>query len=208
MTHDLVIRGGTVVDGTGSEPKTADVAIDGDTVVAVGEVELSGVKEIDATGKLVTPGFVDIHTHLDAQLGWDPLGSSSCWHGVTSVVLGNCGVTFAPVKSGDQDFLAEMMESVEDIPAQSILEGLPWNWNTYGEYLDVLETLPKGVNVGGMVGHCAVRVAAMGDRSLDEEPASGDKFIVYDATAGANRAVEYQYINPTLTYTNGTGTGE
>ena len=95
MTHDLVIRGGTVVDGTGSEPKTADVAIDGDTVVAVGEVELSGVKEIDATGKLVTPGFVDIHTHLDAQLGWDPLGSSSCWHGVTSVVLGNCGVTFA-----------------------------------------------------------------------------------------------------------------
>ena len=165
MTHDLVIRGGTVVDGTGSEPKTADVAIDGDTVVAVGEVELSGAKEIDATGKLVTPGFVDIHTHLDAQLGWDPLGSSSCWHGVTSVVLGNCGVTFAPVKSGDQDFLAEMMESVEDIPAQSILEGLPWNWNTYGEYLDVLETLPKGVNVGGMVGHCAVRVAAMGDRS-------------------------------------------
>ena len=174
MTHDLVIRGGTVVDGTGSEPKTADVAIDGDTVVVVGEVELSGAKEIDATGKLVTPGFVDIHTHLDAQLGWDPLGSSSCWHGVTSVVLGNCGVTFAPVKSGDQDFLAEMMESVEDIPAQSILEGLPWNWNTYGEYLDVLETFPKGVNVGGMVGHCAVRVAAMGDRSLDAEPATAE----------------------------------
>ena len=175
MTHDLVIRGGTVVDGTGSEPKTADVAIDGDTVVVVGEVELSGAKEIDATGKLVTPGFVDIHTHLDAQLGWDPLGSSSCWHGVTSVVLGNCGVTFAPVKSGDQDFLAEMMESVEDIPAQSILEGLPWNWNTYGEYLDVLETFPKGVNVGGMVGHCAVRVAAMGDRSLDAEPATAEE---------------------------------
>ncbi len=174
MTHDLVIRGGTVVDGTGAEPKAADVAIDGDIVVAVGDVEQSGKKEVDATGKIVTPGFVDIHTHLDAQLGWDPLGSSSCWHGVTSVVLGNCGVTFAPVKSGDQDFLAEMMESVEDIPAQSILEGLPWNWNTYGEYLDVLETLPKGVNVGGMVGHCAVRVAAMGDRSLDEEPATAE----------------------------------
>ena len=174
MAHDLVIRGGTVVDGTGAEAKQADVAIDGDTVVEVGEITQEGKKEIDATGKLVTPGFVDIHTHLDAQLGWDPLGSSSCWHGVTSVVLGNCGVTFAPVNPGGQDFLAEMMESVEDIPAESILDGLPWNWNTYGEYLDVLETFPKGVNVGGMVGHCAVRVAAMGDRSLDEEPATAE----------------------------------
>ena len=174
MAHDLVIRGGTVVDGTGAEAKQADVAIDGDTVVEVGEITQEGKKEIDATGKLVTPGFVDIHTHLDAQLGWDPLGSSSCWYGVTSVVLGNCGVTFAPVNPGGQDFLAEMMESVEDIPAESILDGLPWNWNTYGEYLDVLETFPKGVNVGGMVGHCAVRVAAMGDRSLDEEPATAE----------------------------------
>ena len=114
----------------------------------------------------MTPGFVDLHTHLDAQIGWDPLLTSSCWHGVTSVVMGNCGVTFAPVRPEDRGFLAEMMESVEDIPARSILDGIPWSWETYGEYLDVLDLLPKGINVGGMVGHCAVRYHAMGDRSL------------------------------------------
>ncbi|MDG2907524.1 MAG: amidohydrolase family protein [Acidimicrobiales bacterium] len=172
MTHDLVIRAGTVVDGTGAPSVTADVAIDGDRVVEVGRVVGSGHHEIDADGLVVTPGFVDIHTHLDAQLSWDPIGSSSCWHGVTSVVLGNCGVTFAPVAPGGREFLAEMMESVEDIPAESILDGLSWNWVTYGEYLDDLASLPKGVNVGGMVGHCAVRVAAMGERSLDEDPAT------------------------------------
>jgi N-acyl-D-aspartate/D-glutamate deacylase len=174
MTHDLVIRGGTVVDGTGAPATTADVAIDGDRVVEVGRVSGSGRHEIDADGLVVTPGFVDIHTHLDAQLSWDPIGSSSCWHGVTSVVLGNCGVTFAPVAPGGREFLAEMMESVEDIPAQSILDGLSWNWETYGEYLADLASLPKGVNAGGMVGHCAVRLAAMGERSLDEDPATAD----------------------------------
>ncbi len=171
VPHDLVIRGGTVVDGTGAPGWTGDVAVDGDRIVEVGRVDGPGRREIDADGQVVTPGFVDIHTHLDAQLAWDPIASSSCWHGVTSVVLGNCGVTFAPVADGGAEFLAEMMESVEDIPARSILDGLSWNWSTYGEYLDEVETLPKGVNVGGMVGHCAVRVAAMGERSLDEEPA-------------------------------------
>ncbi|SVD14717.1 uncharacterized protein METZ01_LOCUS367571, partial [marine metagenome] len=169
-----VIRGGTVVDGTGVPATTADVAIDGDRVVEVGRVEGSARRELDADGLIVTPGFVDIHTHLDAQLSWDPLGSSSCWHGVTSVVLGNCGVTFAPVAPDGREFLAEMMESVEDVPAQSILDGLSWNWETYGEYLADLASLPKGLNVGGMVGHCAVRVAAMGERSLDEDPASAE----------------------------------
>ena len=174
MTYDLVIRGGTVVDGTGVPATTADVAIDGDRVVEVGRVEGSARRELDADGLIVTPGFVDIHTHLDAQLSWDPLGSSSCWHGVTSVVLGNCGVTFAPVAPDGREFLAEMMESVEDVPAQSILDGLSWNWETYGEYLADLASLPKGLNVGGMVGHCAVRVAAMGERSPDEDPASAE----------------------------------
>ncbi len=174
MTYDLVIRGGTVVDGTGVPATTADVAIDGDRVVEVGRVEGSARRELDADGLIVTPGFVDIHTHLDAQLSWDPLGSSSCWHGVTSVVLGNCGVTFAPVAPDGREFLAEMMESVEDVPAQSILDGLSWNWETYGEYLADLASLPKGLNVGGMVGHCAVRVAAMGERSLDEDPVSAE----------------------------------
>ena len=174
MPHDLVIRGGMVVDGTGAPATIADVAIDGDLVVEVGRVEGTGQREIDAEGRVVTPGFVDIHTHLDAQLSWDPIGSSSCWHGVTSVVLGNCGVTFAPVAPGGREFLAEMMESVEDIPAECILDGLSWNWETYGEYLAEVALLPKGVNAGGMVGHCAVRVAAMGERSLDEDPATAE----------------------------------
>ena len=170
--HDLVIRNGTVVDGTGGPAVRADVAIDGDRVVDVGDIAGDGRRVIDADGCLVTPGFVDIHTHLDAQLAWDPIGSSSCWHGVTSVVLGNCGVTFAPCKESDREELAEMMESVEDIPADAILSGLAWDWTTYGEYLEAVERWPKGINVGGMVGHCAVRVHAMGDRSLSEDPAT------------------------------------
>ena len=167
--HDLVIRGGLVVDGTGAEPRAADVAIDADTVTAVEPGVGPGRRELDADGRLVTPGFVDLHTHLDAQIGWDPLATSSCWHGVTSLVLGNCGVTFAPVNPEDHGYLARMMESVEDIPAASILEGLPFSWETYGGYLDWLSSAPKGVNVGGMVGHCAVRYHAMGERSLDPD---------------------------------------
>jgi N-acyl-D-aspartate/D-glutamate deacylase len=172
MDADLVIRGGTVVDGTGATPVVADVAIAGERIVAVEQGwDGRATRTLDAEGRVVTPGFVDIHTHLDAQLAWDPLPTSSCWHGVTSVVLGNCGVTFAPVQPGGKEFLAEMMESVEDIPRSAILEGLPWNWTTYGQYLDWLGSVPKGINVGGMVGHCAVRVAVMGERSLDEAPA-------------------------------------
>ena len=122
--------------------------------------------------RVVTPGFVDIHTHLDAQLAWDPLGTSSCWHGVTSAVMGNCGVTFAPCRPEDRPYLAELMESVEDIPRDAILDGLPWDWVSYREYLETMEKLPKGPNVGGMVGHCAVRHHVMGERSLDEAPAT------------------------------------
>ncbi|MDP6862545.1 MAG: amidohydrolase family protein [Acidimicrobiales bacterium] len=172
---DIVIRGGEVIDGTGAVARKADVAIKADRIVTVGEVEGQGAREIDATGKIVTPGFVDIHTHLDAQLAWDPIGSSSCWHGVTSVVMGNCGVTFAPVKTEDISHLAEMMESVEDIPREAILQGLPWDWRTYGEYLSFLDGIPKGLNVGGMVGHVAVRWNVMGEESLDEEPASAEQ---------------------------------
>ena len=133
--HDIVIRGGEVVDGTGTPPRRADVAIDGDRITEVGVVPEAGRRELDASGRLVTPGFVDVHTHLDAQLFWDPIASSSCWHGVTTVVLGNCGVTFAPVRPGQQRYLAEMMEAVEDIPAETIMTGLGWDWETYGEYL-------------------------------------------------------------------------
>ena len=168
---------GTATSSTVRERRraSADVGIVGDRVVAV-EPALSGRahREIEADGRVVTPGFVDIHTHLDAQLAWDPIGTSSCWHGVTSVVMGNCGVTFAPCRPEDRSYLAELMESVEDIPRDAILGGLPWDWVTYGEYLGSMGRLPKGPNVGGMVGHCAVRHHAMGERSLDDTPATED----------------------------------
>ncbi len=176
---DVIIRGGTVVDGTGAQSRVADVGIVGDRIVAV-EPDLAGssARVLDATGRLVTPGFVDIHTHLDAQLAWDPIGSSSCWHGVTSVVMGNCGVTFAPCKPEDRTTLAEMMESVEDIPRAAILGGLPWDWVTYGEYLESMGRLPKGPNVGGMVGHCALRQYAMGSRGIDQAPPTADDLAI------------------------------
>ncbi|MGF1597452.1 MAG: amidohydrolase family protein [Acidimicrobiales bacterium] len=172
---DLIIRNGTVHDGTGAPARRADVAVSGDRIVAVDDhIDGSAAREIDAEGKLVTPGFVDVHTHLDAQPAWDPLPTSSCWHGITSAVLGNCGVTFAPVQPGQKEFLAEMMESVEDIPRDAILEGLPWDWTTYGDYLGWLDRTAKGINVGGLVGHCALRVAAMGDRCMTEGSGTPD----------------------------------
>jgi len=172
---DVIIRGGTVIDGTGAAARVADVGIVGDRITAIAP-NLAGTaaRVIEAEGRLVTPGFVDIHTHLDAQLAWDPIGSSSCWHGITSVVMGNCGVTFAPCKPEDRTYLAELMESVEDIPRDAIMSGLPWDWVTYGEYLASMGRLPKGPNVGGMVGHCALRQYAMGERGLDKEPATAD----------------------------------
>lgn len=172
--HDIVIRHGEVVDGTGAGPVRADVAIDGEQITEIGVVSDRGRREIDATDRLVTPGFVDIHTHLDAQLFWDPAASSSCWHGVTTVVLGNCGVTFAPVRPGQEKYLAAMMDAVEDIPADTIMAGLDWGWETYGEYLRALAARRLGVNVGGMMGHAALRYYVMGARSLDEAPASPD----------------------------------
>jgi N-acyl-D-aspartate/D-glutamate deacylase len=174
MAWDVLVKNGTLIDGSGGEPVRADVAVEGERIAAVGRLDGRAGRVIDAEGALVTPGFVDIHTHLDAQICWDPLATSPCWHGVTSVVMGNCGVTFAPCKPEDREFLARLMESVEDIPAKSIMSGLRWDWESYGEYLSALEKLPKGVNVGGMVGHCAVRWWTMGKRSLDQKVAGED----------------------------------
>lgn len=175
MAHDLVITGGTVVDGTGGPSRRADVAIDGDRITAVGQVDADGAgRVIDAEGRLVTPGFVDLHSHLDAQVGWDPTMSSSCWHGVTSVVMGNCGMTFAPVHPGQADLLATAMESVEDIPASCILDGLPWDWESYGEYLDAVDALPKGINAGGYVGDVAVRLYVAGDAACEPDFVASD----------------------------------
>lgn len=171
MAHDIVIRGGMVVDGTGAAPVQADLAIDGDRITAIGDLTDSVAdRQIDATGMVVTPGFIDLHTHLDAQVGWDPLMTSSSWHGVTTVLMGNCGVTFAPVRPDDRSYLAEMMESVEDIPREAILSSLPWDWSTYPEYLDSVQRLGPALNIVGMVGHCAIRYHVMGERSLGDQP--------------------------------------
>ena len=170
MTHDLLIRNGLVVDGTGAEPFHADVAIDDNTISHIGKNGSKARREIDAEGKTVTPGFVDLHTHLDAQIGWDPKMTSITWHGVTTALLGNCGVTFAPCKKEDREFLAGMMETVEDIPKFAIMTGLPWDWESYGEYLDSIERLHPMINVTGLVGHSATRFYVMGERAIDEQP--------------------------------------
>ncbi len=169
MTYDIVIRGGTIVDGTGAASVTGDVAISGGTIATVGKVAERGRREIDADGLTVTPGFVDIHTHLDAQIGWDPECTPVSWHGVTTALLGNCGVTFAPCRPSDKELLAGMMETVEDIPRHAILTGLPWSWEDYGGYLDAIEKLSPGINVAGLVGHSAVRFYVMGERAVDEQ---------------------------------------
>ena len=174
MAHDVVIRGGNVVDGSGRDAFAGDVAIDGDRITAVGAIAEPGRTEIDARGHAVTPGFVDIHTHLDAQVAWDPMLTPVSWHGVTTALLGNCGVTFAPVRPGDPEVLAGMMETVEDIPREAILNGLPWNWEGYGGYLDAVEETAPAINVAGLVGHCAVRFYVMGERAIDEQPSEAE----------------------------------
>ena len=183
MAHDIVIRGGELVDGTGAAPVQGDLAIDGDAIAAVGQVDGSGKREIDAKGLAVTPGFVDLHTHLDAQIGWDPAMTPVSWHGVTTALLGNCGVTFAPCKPKDVELLAAMMETVEDIPKNAILTGLPWDWEHYGGYLDAIERLNPALNVTGMVGHCAVRFYVMGERAVEEQASAEERAQMADVVA-------------------------
>ena len=167
MRHDIVVRGGEIVDGTGASPFSGDVAINEGIITAVGDVSGAGHREIDARGHVVSPGFVDIHTHLDAQIGWDPDMTPVSWHGVTTALIGNCGVTFAPCKPSDRAFLAHMMETVEDIPREAILSGLAWDWEGYGEYLDSIDRLGTAINVAGLVGHSAVRTYVMGERAYE-----------------------------------------
>jgi N-acyl-D-aspartate/D-glutamate deacylase len=174
MTHDIVIRGGEVVDGTGADPFRADLGIKDGRIAEIGKIAANGAEEIDADGLTVSPGFIDLHTHLDAQIGWDPDLTPISWHGVTTALMGNCGVTFAPCKPEDRQFLAGMMESVEDIPAQAIMSGLPWTWESYGEYLGAIESLRPGLNVAGLVGHSAVRYYVMGERSFAEDASEAE----------------------------------
>ena len=174
--HDLVIRNGNIVDGSGKKPFLGDIAIDEGKITKVGEVINSGKKEIDANGNLVSPGWVDIHTHYDGQVCWDPYLTPSSWHGVTTVVMGNCGVGFAPVKPGDENFLIQLMEGVEDIPGTALHEGIDWEWETFPEFLDAIERKEFVMDLGFMIGHGPVRSYVMGyDRCQNQVDASKDE---------------------------------
>jgi N-acyl-D-aspartate/D-glutamate deacylase len=186
---DLVIRNGTVIDGTGAAPFEADVAVAGGKIVAVGKITDRGTEELDARGKFVTPGFVDIHTHYDGQAVWDTHMAPSSWHGVTTAVMGNCGVGFAPCKPGDREKLVELMEGVEDIPAPVMHEGLKWQWESFGEFLGALEARPRDIDLCALLPHAALRVFVMGDRAVKHEWANqGDIAQMREIAADAMRA--------------------
>ena len=172
--HDLVIRGGTLVDGTGTPARQGDVAVDGERIAAVGKNVGRGKREIDAAGALVAPGWVDIHTHYDGQVTWDPQLTPSSWHGVTTVVMGNCGVGFAPAAPDRHDWLIELMEGVEDIPGAAMAEGITWEWEGFLEFLGALARQPHAVDIGTQVAHGPVRAYVMGERGAANEPATAD----------------------------------
>jgi N-acyl-D-aspartate/D-glutamate deacylase len=172
--YDLVIRGGLVVDGSGGEPFEADVAVAAGKIAALGRVTGSGAKEISAKGRIVTPGFVDLHTHYDGQATWDSRLAPSSLHGVTTAIMGNCGVGFAPCRPHQRDLLVRLMEGIEDIPNIVLTEGLPWNWETFPEYFDALAARHYDIDIGGYLPHAALRVYVMGERAFDQEPATAE----------------------------------
>jgi len=172
--HDTVIRGGTIVDGTGKPAYTGDVALEDGKIAAVGDKVGPGKREIDANGLLVTPGWVDVHTHYDGQATWDPLLAPSSWHGVTTILFGNCGVGFAPVRGRDHSALIGLMESIEEIPGIVLDEGLKWNWETFPQFLDALDELPRAIDIAAQIPHHPLRVYVMGERAINREKATGD----------------------------------
>src|SRR6201986_5265597 len=174
MSYDLIIRGGRVVDGSGAAPRTADIAVQDGLIAEVGRIDGPARRTIDADGLTVTPGFVDVHTHFDGQATWDPHLTPSCWHGVTTAILGNCGVGFAPVRPGAHEHLVELMEGVEDIPGPALHEGLKWDWESFPEYLDALERMPRAIDVTAQVPHHPLRVYVMGERAINRENATAE----------------------------------
>jgi N-acyl-D-amino-acid deacylase len=174
MPYDLVIKNGTVVDGTGLPRYRADVGIRHGRIVTIGRIRERAREVIDAEGQVVAPGFIDGHTHMDAQIFWDPLGTSSCWHGITSVVMGNCGFTLAPCAKENKHLVVRNLQRAEDIPPAAMEAGIEWRWTTYPEFLDCLESLPKGINYAGYVGHSAVRTYVMGERAFEQKASEDD----------------------------------
>ena len=173
--YDLVIRNGTVVDGTGLPRYRADVAVQGNRIAAIGRtLPDKGKQEIDATGHVVSPGFIDGHTHMDAQVFWDPIGSCSCWHGVTTVVMGNCGFTLAPGKEAQRDMVLSNIIRAEDISAEAIAAAVDWKWTTFRDYMTVVDALPKSINYAANIGHSALRTYVMGERAFEQKPVATD----------------------------------
>ncbi len=174
MSYDLVIKNGTVIDGSGAPRYRADVAVSGGRIAAIGRVDGKSRQTINADGHVVTPGFVDGHTHMDAQVFWDPIGSCSCYHGVTTAVMGNCGFTLAPCKSEDADLVFRNLERAEDISRDSMLAGIKWSWESFPQFLDTVDGLPKGINYAGYMGHSALRTYVMGERAFTETASDDD----------------------------------
>ena len=174
MTYDLLIKNGTVVDGSGNPGYRADVGVSGGKIAAIGRINERAKQTIDAEGHIVSPGFVDGHTHMDAQIFWDPIGSCSSYHGVTSVVMGNCGFTLAPCKQEDADMVFRNLERAEDLSREAMLEGIDWRWETFPEFLDVIDELPKGINYAGYIGHSALRTYVMGERAFSDAAGEDD----------------------------------
>ena len=174
MAYDLLVKNGTVVDGSGSSGYRADVGIIDGKIAAIGRINEGAKQTIEADGHIVSPGFVDGHTHMDAQIFWDPIGSCSCYHGVTSVVMGNCGFTLAPCKQEDADMVFRNLERAEDLSRDAMLEGIDWRWETFPEFLDVIDELPKGINYAGYIGHSALRTYVMGERAFSDAASEDD----------------------------------
>ncbi|MBL4782246.1 MAG: amidohydrolase family protein [Porticoccaceae bacterium] len=188
MTYDLIIKNGAIIDGSGAARFKADVGIKDGIITSVGTVEGDAREVIDAAGQVVTPGFIDGHTHMDAQVSWDPLGTCSVWHGITTVVMGNCGFTLAPCAAKDKHLVVRNLERAEDISGAAMEAGIDWTWETYPEYLDALEKLPKGINYSGYVGHSALRTYAMGERAFTDEATPADMAIMKKELADSIRA--------------------